>query len=454
MHDSTQQRSAPTMASRDRPEETGTRLHGRWLVLARVGWAIFVVLALGLFVASIPTYLTYLHQLCSSSQCLYNGQLTPTDVRQLDSWGLSLDVYATIQVAIIVMEFLVFAVVGAVVFWRRSDDWLALLTSFYLVLFPLGALDSYVFQTLSHSWWLAVALVKFLGEVSAFILGYIFPSGQFVPRWSRWLALALIPYWLVNVLLPSSPPWSKPLVFLNVGLFLGWIGTVVVAQTYRYRSVSGPVQRQQTKWVVLGASVGFGCEVIGQVFYRALIPLFLHDSQLAAGIVTALVALSWVFIPLSLAVAVLRYRLWDVDVLINQTLVYGGLSAILIAVYVVSILVLQSLFRGLFHQTSDLAIVVSTLVIAALFQPLRTRLQTGIDRRFYRSKFDAARLLSEFGATLREEVELGQLRERLLDIVQETMQPTQVWLWLRPREPSVPPDLQFPPRLQEPERLY
>jgi predicted nucleotidyltransferase len=120
---------------------------------------------------------------------------------------------------------------------------------------------------------------------------------------------------------------------------------------------------------------------------------------------------------------------------------------------VVSILVLQSLFRGLFHQTSDLAIVVSTLVIAALFQPLRTRLQTGIDRRFYRSKYDAARLLSEFGSALREEVELGQLCERLLDIVQETMQPTQVGLWLRPREPSVPPDLRFPSRLQEPGRL-
>jgi hypothetical protein len=433
--------TAPTAGSRDRREEIDTRLRGRWLLPARVGWVIVVALALGLFVASIPTYLTYLHQLCSSSRCLYNGQLTPTDVHQLDSWGLSLDVYATIQVAIIVVEFLVFAVVGVVVFWRRSDDWLALLTSFYLVLFPLGALDSYIFQTLSQSWWLPVALVKFLGEVSAFILGYIFPSGHFVPRWTRWLVVALIPYWLVNVWLPSSPPWSKPLVFLNVGLFLGWIGTVVVAQTYRYRSVSGPVQRQQTKWVVLGASVGFGCEVIGQVLYRAVIPLLLHDSQLAAGVVTALVALSWVFIPLSLAVAVLRYRLWDVDVLINRTLVYGGLSAILIAVYVVSILVLQSLFRALFHQTSDLAIVVSTLVIAALFQPLRTRLQTGIDRRFYRSKYDAARLLSEFGSALREEVELSQLCERLLGIVQETMEPAQVWLWLRPREPSGPLDL-------------
>jgi hypothetical protein len=410
-----------------------------------VAWIIVVTLALGLFVASISTHVAYLHTLCSSSECLYNGQLTPSDLRQLHAWGLSLDFYVIIQVALIVLEFLVFGVVGAVVFWRRSDDWLALLTSFYMVLFPLGALDSYVLHTLPHSWWLAIAMVSFLGEVSAFILGYIFPSGHFVPRWTRWLAVALIPYWLVNVLLPSSPPWSKPLVILNVGLFLGWIGSVVVAQTYRYRYVSGPVQRQQTKWVVFGASLGFACEVIGQLCYRVIIPLFFHDSQLVAGIVTTLVALSWVFIPLSLAVAVFRYRLWDVDVLINRTLVYGGLSATLIAVYVVSILGLQTLFRGLFHQTSDLAIVISTLVIAALFQPLRTRLQTGIDRRFYRSKYNAARLLSEFGATLRQEVELSQLCERLLVIVQETMQPAQVSLWLRPREPPGPSDIHYFP---------
>jgi hypothetical protein len=424
---------------------TDTRLHGRWLLLARVGWVIVVVLALGLFIASISTYVAYLHYLCSSSQCLYNGQLTPADVGQLRAWGLSLDFYAIIQVALIILEFLVFGVVGAVVFWRRSDDWLALLTSWYMVLFPLGALDSYILHTLPPSWWLAIAMVSFLGEVSAFILGYIFPSGHFVPRWTRWLTVALIPYWLVNVLLPSSPPWSKPLQFLNAGLFLGWIGTVVVAQTYRYRYVSGPVQRQQTKWVVFGASVGFGCEVIGQICYRVIIPLFLHDNQLVAGIVTTLVALSWVLIPLSLAVAMFRYRLWDVDVLINRTLVYGGLSATLIAVYVVSILVLQTLFRGLFHQTSELAIVISTLVIAALFQPLRARLQTGIDRRFYRSKYDAARLLSEFGATLRQEVQLSKLCDRLLAIVQETMQPTHVSLWLRPREPSGPSDLHFSP---------
>src|SRR5258707_5367203 len=136
-------------------------------------------------------------------------------------------------------------------------------------------------------------------------------------------------------------------------------------------------------------------------------------------------------IPLSLAIAILRYRLWDVDVLINKTLVYGLLTGMLGAVYAGCIVGLQALLRGLFNQTSDVAIVISTLVIAALFQPLRKLIQAGIDRRFYRSRYNAARTLAAFSATLRNEVDLSQLSEDLVTVVQETMQPAHISLWLR-----------------------
>src|SRR5947209_1783744 len=140
-------------------------------------------------------------------------------------------------------------------------------------------------------------------------------------------------------------------------------------------------------------------------------------------------------VPLSLAIAILRYRLWDVDVLINKTLVYGLLTGMLGAVYAGCIVGLQALLRGLFNQTSDVAIVISTLVIAALFQPLRKLIQAGIDRRFYRSRYDAARTLAAFSATLRNEVDLSQLSEDLVTVVQETMQPAHISLWLH--RPSV-----------------
>ena len=137
------------------------------------------------------------------------------------------------------------------------------------------------------------------------------------------------------------------------------------------------------------------------------------------------------FIPLGLGVAILRYRLWDIDVIINRTLVYGFLTALLALLYVGLIVALQTLFQGVFKQKNDVAIVVSTLVIAALFQPLRHRIQKLIDRCFYRRKYDAAKTLAAFSATLRNEVGLDDLSKQLVEVVQETMQPAHISLWVR-----------------------
>jgi hypothetical protein len=139
------------------------------------------------------------------------------------------------------------------------------------------------------------------------------------------------------------------------------------------------------------------------------------------------------FIPLSIASAILRSRLWDIDVLINKALVYGTLTVLLALVYVGLVIGLGSLVRLFTGQLlqSPIVIVASTLAIAALFQPLRHRIQQIIDRRFYRRKYDSAKTLEAFSATLGNEVDLGQLREHLLNVVQETMQPAHVSLWLR-----------------------
>ena len=136
-------------------------------------------------------------------------------------------------------------------------------------------------------------------------------------------------------------------------------------------------------------------------------------------------------VPFCIGIALLRYRLWDIDRVINRTLVYGLLTAILLATYLVLVIGGQHLLVSLLGQSNAVVLVGSTLVVAALFQPLRQRIQRIVDRRFYRSKYDAAKIVAAFSATLRQEVDLDQVREQLLAVVQETMQPAHISLWLR-----------------------
>ena len=191
--------------------------------------------------------------------------------------------------------------------------------------------------------------------------------------------------------------------------------------------------RQQTKWVVYGTSIAVVGEIGSRLLYLFVLVPFFHSTPLAVWIEIALITLSLLPLPLTIGLAILSARLWDIDVIINRTLVYGTLTASLALVYAGLVIGLQFLVRGLIG-VSQLAIVGSTLAITALFQPLRRRIQAVIDRRFYRHKYDAARTLAAFSATLRNEVDLDQLREHLLAVVQETMQPAHVSLWLRPPE--------------------
>ena len=146
--------------------------------------------------------------------------------------------------------------------------------------------------------------------------------------------------------------------------------------------------------------------------------------------------LSFAGVPVAIGFAVLKYRLYDIDLLINRTLVYGALTATLVAVYVGSIVMLQGLLRALIGQESQLAIVASTLAVAALFNPLRHRIQAFIDRRFYRRKYDARKTLEAFSSTLRDETDLQALSDDLVGVVRETMQPAHASLWLRPDSDS------------------
>jgi len=277
----------------------------------------------------------------------------------------------------------------------------------------------------------------FLNQVLLFMVFALFPTGHFVPKWIRWLVLVWVAYYIVDFspILPHNQVgwfWYPAFSFL---FFISFMGSLVVAQIYRYRSVSTPVQRQQTKWIIFAIAT----IILYQLIF-VLPELFFSALSQASSLYELLRSNIFIFIlllgPVSLYIAIMRYRLYDIDVLINRTLVYGTLTGILALVYVGLVIGLGSLVHLLTGQVSQspVIIVASTLAIVALFEPLRRRIQTVIDRRFYRRKYDAARTLAAFSATLRNEVDLNQLREQLVAVVQETMQPTRVSLWLRPLE--------------------
>ncbi len=185
------------------------------------------------------------------------------------------------------------------------------------------------------------------------------------------------------------------------------------------------------------AIVYVGGYVLGLIF-----PVVASSDSLYEPASAAVNSFLVLFIPLSFGFAMLRSRLWDIDVLINRTLVYGTLTASLALIYVGLVIGLQALLRGLISQDNSVAIVISTLAIYVLFQPLRQGIQRLIDRRFYRSKYDAKRIIDAFSTTLREETDLTQLREQLVAVVQETMQPAHVSLWLRKPSRTENPPLQ------------
>jgi hypothetical protein len=292
-------------------------------------------------------------------------------------------------------------------------------------------------------------LVLGLGQALAF-LPLMFPNGRFLSRRWRlvgWLAattLALIGLTLAFApgKLEEYPEIDNP---LGIGVFggsfwdslngAGWVlflasGVLSAASVVvRFRQARG-VERQQLKWFAsAGALVAIGAIAVGAAYILSGDPS--TDAPTSLEVARLLMLASLIGLPIAVGVAILRYRLYDIDVIINRTLVYGALTAMLAVVYFGTVVVLQEVFRILAGQESSLVIVASTLLIAALFNPLRHRIQSFIDRGFYRRKYDAARTLEAFNARLRDKTDLDALNSELVGVVRETMQPAHVSLWLR-----------------------
>ena len=293
---------------------------------------------------------------------------------------------------------------GETAAWFASWSWIPRVvvpTSFLLLLFPDGRPPS--------PRWRPVAWCAGLG-ITGFIVGYALKAGP----------------------LEDFPQIANPYgVDSPIAGVVGVAASFVVGGSMVASAVSlvirlrraGSEQRQQIKWLTYGGAV-----VVGTIFVAGFIAMW------SAKVSIVVISLALLGLPIFTGIAIVRHRLYDIDLLINRTLVYGSLTAMLALVYVGSVVGLQAALRVLTGQESTLAVVASTLVIAALFNPLRRRVQGFVDRRFYRRKYDAAKTLAAFNARLRDETNLDALSEDLVGVARSTVQPTRVSLWLRPED--------------------
>jgi len=408
------------------------QLHGWTLGIARAMWGAVAVLSLVVAIASIGA--TY-HLWSTAATPLSPSGWTARDLSSaLAAFGLSasfLSVYILLHQVVLVT---VYFAVAVLLLWRKSGEWMALCTSLFLLVFPANWVA--VTDALPGAWYLLDQGLAFLAYSSFLFFFFLFPDGKFVPSWPKRIGISVpAGVLLVQQVLPRVS-WAAK--WLGLPLLLIALTCAGSAQIYRYRNASSPVQRQQIKWL----AVGFMAAVLVLTSYELLAVFFPWLRRPSAAGLTyefleyTLGIAMLLLIPLAIAIAILRHRLWDIDRLTNRALVYGTLTGLLAALYLGIVVCLQTLTGTVNSDASrsPVIIVITTLLIAALFNPLRRGIQATIDQRFYRRKYDSARTLAAFSQTLRSEVDLEQLSAQLLAVVQETMQPESVSLWLRPPE--------------------
>ena len=425
-----------TARRRIRVESAGGHLSGRTLVLARALWAAVAAVLVGIYVfLLLPACWVQLQTVCSGAPCA-QVQPSPASAQTLHQiLGLSVGGYAALTFALILLTSLVAFAVAGIIVWRKSDDGMALLVALSQV--AVGTLlVPFLLDTGRSPWQVLAIVVNALDWVLLFLVFTLFPSGRFVPRWARWLVVgwaAASAALVVSYLLTGELQFTA-----YVLIWLVAIGWLVGTQVYRYRAVSSPLERAQTRWVVFGLVVAFA------IVFAVQAPTLLFPALGQPGSVYHLATgpaftLPLIVFSVCLGVAILRYRLYDIDVIIRRTVIYSLVTGTLAVIYAISSIVLQAGFQAVTRQGSALAVVGSTLAIAALFQPVRGRVQAVVDHRFYRRKYDTARTLEAFGHTMRAETDLAQLSGQLVAVVEETMKPSQVSLWLvRTVPPSEP----------------
>jgi hypothetical protein len=373
-------------------------------------------------------------QICQGAtiECQVRLQYTTAQAADFSRQGVPFETMLALRYTALLVSSFFSLGIGLFIALQRSDDWIALLMSLLLIAGGTIANDG-ITGSLTRALPAVEPLVVLLRNLTfplvVLALG-LFPNGRPVPRRMRFA----IPVMVFLLLLATNVPVKPIPRSLELGLALAIVtvfGVLLYSQILRYRRFSTFAQRKQTRWVVTGFVLVLITDSTGIILF-SLDPF--GDNQLLRAIVGTLcfTLLPGVFLSAFIGIAILRYRLWDIDILIRRTLTYALVTALLALVFFGSVILLQQLFANLTGSgQNELVTVLSTLAIAALFVPLRRRVQAVIDRRFNRQKYNAQQVLNDFAGIVRDETDLEKLTGRLIQVVDDTMQPKTVSVWLK-----------------------
>lgn len=408
-------------------------LEGSRLSLVRVLWIAFALIMTVLNVAGQVAVFSGLNSL----------NLTPQQLLDLQAMGLTREQYVLWSGFWLLPSPIVWGGLGWLIFLRKSNDWSALILSAIMVGGGMGwSIPTWMgFAAAYPQWSWLVSIGAFVGNLCLYSFFCVFPTGRYVPRWTVGLVLVLSAYNILSsygfALSPSLITFAASLEWFFPVFALSSLAVIILAPVYRYRWVSTPIEREQIKWVVFSIVVAMTC------FAAAALTVFLvpnsNPDQNISFTTLFIQPLGWdialLLIPISIAVSIFRYRLFDIDVIIRRTLTYALLTVLLVIVFFGSVILLQQIFAGIVASgQNEIVTVLSTLAIALLFVPLRNRVQAIIDKRFNRRKYDAQQVLNDFARTVRDETDLETLTAHLIQVVDETMQPTSVSVWLKPED--------------------
>jgi signal transduction histidine kinase len=381
-------------------------LQGRALFFARLVWVVATLVSVGLFLLTLSIRdLKVLEYLAM-----------PELSRVVQDYGISIEGFTYFVLIRKTLFTAIFVVVGLLLFLRKSSERAALFISLTLILFGTVGFIAVTQGLGMYPTWIQW-LGKFMQLAATIAIGlffYIFPDGHFVPRWTRYAALAWIILHTQKTLFGGAAYATTPgYLWLERILTVGFVISWVLAQVTRYRNTSNQVQRQQTKWVVLGASMA----VIGW-FAITFIIRPSAPNVLWSEIRSTLQLIFFLFIPLSIALAMFRFRLWDIDPIVNRTLVYATLTALVIGIYVLIVGYLSILFRT---EGNFLISLMATGVVAVLFHPLRERLQHGVNRLMYGERDEPAAVISRLGQRLEATLEPDSVLATVVETVAQAL---------------------------------